>query len=164
LSFTDCIPVLEGWEGYAPREVRRKESPGQFPQIWIELSPLVDGIMRCSGCQKAALGVHETTRRVVRDLPILDADTFLIIHRRRVLCPRCGPCLEELSWLERYARVTRRLVESVAQLCQFMALKQAAAFFRLSWDQVKAIDKAYLKQHLGPVDLTGMESVVETRT
>jgi transposase len=61
--------------------------------------------------------------------------------------------------LERYARVTNRLAESVARLCQFLAIKHAAEFFHLSWDQVKAIDKAYLTRRLGPVDLTGVEIV-----
>lgn len=159
MSSTNCISVLGGWEGYSPREVRRKELPRQHPQIWIELVPLADGILRCSGCREVASGVHETIRRVVRDLPILDADTFLVVHRRRVLCPRCGPCLEELSWLARYSRVTRRLAESVARLCQCLALKHVATFFRLSWDQVKAIDKTSLEQRLGPGDLTGVEVI-----
>lgn len=154
MSSIDCIPVLGGWEGYAPRTVRRKEALGRYPQIRIELVPVEGGIPRCSGCHEMSAGIHETTRRVVRDLPILDADTFLIVNRRRVLCRRCGPCLEELPWLERYSRVTKRLAESVARLCQFLAVKHAAAFFHLSWDQVKAIDKAYLTRRLGPVDLT----------
>jgi transposase len=75
------------------------------------------------------------------------------------MCPRCGPCLEELPWLARYSRVTRRLAESVARLCQCLALKHAATFFRLSWDQVKSIDKTSLEQRLGPVDLTGIEVI-----
>jgi len=159
LSSTDCISVLGGWEGYVPREIRRQEDRGRFPRIWIELVPVADGVLRCSGCRETASGVHETTRRVVRDLPLLDADTFLIVHRRRVLCPRCGPCVEELPWLARYSRVTRRLAESVARLCQCLALKHAAAFFRLSWDQVKAIDKTSLEQRLGPVDLTEVDVI-----
>jgi len=47
----------------------------------------------------------------------------------------------------------------VARLCQCLALKHAATFFRLSWDQVKAIDKTSLEQRLGPVDLTGIEVI-----
>jgi GDP-D-mannose dehydratase len=40
--------------------------------------------------------VHETTYRVVRDLPILDAETHVVVPRRRLVCPRCGPKLEKL--------------------------------------------------------------------
>lgn len=51
------------------------------------------------------------------------------------------------------------MAESAARLCQFLAIKHASAFFHLSWDQVKAIDKAYLTHRLGPVDLAGVTVV-----
>ena len=57
---------------------------------------------------------HERVRREVRDLPILGAETRLIMERRRMDCLRCGPKLERLSWLESWARVTKRLADAVA--------------------------------------------------
>lgn len=65
--------------------------------------------MRCSCCGQVVNKVHDVCERWIRDLPILDAQTHLLVSRRRVLCPRCGPKLEALSWLDAYARVTRRL-------------------------------------------------------
>jgi transposase len=65
----------------------------------------------------------------------------------------------ELDWLEPYARVTRRLAESVARMCQVLPIKHVAEYFALSWDTVKAIDKAYLNRTLGPVDLSGVEVI-----
>jgi transposase len=41
-----------------------------------------------------------------------------------------------------------------------LPVKHAAAHLGLGWDTVKAIDMAYLKQTLGPEDLTGVESIV----
>jgi len=76
-----------------------------------------------------------------------------------VACPTCGPKLAELSWLESYARVTARLAESVARMCKVLTIKHVAEYFALSWDTVKAIDKAYLTRTLGPVDLTGVEVI-----
>jgi transposase len=35
-----------------------------------------------------------------------------------------------------------------------------ADFYRLSWDQVKAIDKAYLEAKLGPIDLEGVDVII----
>ena len=75
------------------------------------------------GASISSLPPYSSTNRliycIVRDLPILDAQTHLIVHRRRLVCPRCGPTLERLSWLAKYSRVTRRLGESVARLCRF---------------------------------------------
>jgi transposase len=110
----------------------------------------------CDGCGGEVREVHEIEIREVRDLPILDARTWLWVPRRRVSCPRCGPKLERLSWLERYSRVTRRLAESVARLCGVLPIKQVAAFFGLGWDAVKAIDKRHLEETLGPIDLSGV--------
>ena len=72
---------------------------------------------------------------------------------------RCGPKLERLSWLEAYARVTRRLAESVAQLCNVMAIRHVARYFELDWKTVKAIDRNRLERELGAVDLDGLEVI-----
>lgn len=47
--------------------------------------------MICECCGEAVVQVHESTMRTVRDLPILDAETWLLVPRRRLACPRCGP-------------------------------------------------------------------------
>ena len=58
------------------------------------------------------------------------------------------------GWI--YSRVTRRLAESVARLCQVLPIKHVAAFFGLGWDAVKAIDKRHLMDTLGAIDLSGV--------
>lgn len=162
MSVDQCISALGGWVGYRVGTVERFEAgvKGRRPQVWIELLPHLGLPMRCSGCGRFQSGVHDTSERWVRDLPIFDAETHLLIHRRRVACERCGPKLERLDWLDRYARVTQRLAESVARLCSILPLKHVADFYGLSWDQVKRIDKAYLESRLGPVDLRGVEVVI----
>lgn len=122
----------------------------------LELHPIRDHPRICSGCGKACCSIHDTTERWIDDLPILGADTRLLVHRVRVACPGCGPKLECLAWLEPYARVTVRLAENVARLCQVLSIKHAANYFGLNWKTVKAIDKAYLGRTLGPVDLDGL--------
>ena len=157
LQFKDA---LGGWEGYEPGTVQRFEADQTRPrpEVWLELLPRRDGLV-CSGCRQRVSAVHDTSERWVRDLPILGADTWLLVHRVRVACPTCGPKLAELSWLESYARVTARLAESVARMCKVLTIKHVAEYFALSWDTVKAIDKAYLTRTLGPVDLTGVEVI-----
>lgn len=150
---------LGGWEGYTVGTVGRMEPDGQMreePQVWIELNPIWGRLRRCSECGQATTAIHDVTERWIRDLPIFDAQTHLLVHRVRVACPQCGPRVEALPWLDRYARVTRRLAESVARLCQLVPIKQAAAYFDLHWQTVKDIDKTYLEETLGPPELSGV--------
>ena len=84
--------ILGEWEGYDVGTVGRSRAGQKGPtaQVWIELVPRRDRPMICSGCGRTVQEVHETTARWVRDLPILDAETHLLVHRRRVWCPVCG--------------------------------------------------------------------------
>ncbi len=75
------------------------------------------------------------------------------IPRVRVACPHCGPKRELLGWLDPYARVTKRLAESVSRLCAVMLIRHVADYFGLNWKTVKIIDKRSLERRLGPVDL-----------
>lgn len=73
--------------------------------------------------------------------------------------PQVRPKLEELPWLGRYARATRQLAESVGRLCHVASIKHVAEFFDLGWWTVKSLDKRYLAETLGPVDLRGVEAI-----
>lgn len=161
LSKEQLIELLGCWEGYRVGAVGRFEAgvKGPAAQVWIELLPQPDHPMICSSCHQVVGQVHETIERWVRDLPILGAQTHLLVHRRRVLCPRCGPKLQELSWLERYDRVTVRLAQSVARLCAVLPVKHVAQFFELNRKTVKNIDKQHLMETLGPPDLSGLEAI-----
>jgi len=157
----ELTQLLGGWEGYRLEAAERREAsePGGRPEIWLTLEPDEWRCKYCSGCGEVVQAVHDTEERCVRDLPILDADTWLRVRRCRLACPRCGPKLERLDWLERYARVTKRLAENVARLCRELPIKHVAKYFHLHWSTVKAIDQAYLEAKLGPIDLTGVEQI-----
>jgi transposase len=150
----DATSWLGGWEGYRVETIQRREDGDRA--IWIFLGRAPCATMICDGCGQSVDRVHDIETRIVRDLPILDAATWLSVPRRRVMCPCCGPRLERLDWLDRHARVTRRLAASVARLCQVLPVKQVAAFFGLHWNTVKDIDKRALQRDLDPVDLSGV--------
>ena len=154
----NIIKHLGGWEGYSIGTVQRFEQgrKPQQPEVWIELFP-VHGPGICHTCGSTVTEVHDCTQRWIRDLPVFDAATWLLVHRRRLLCPHCGPKLERLSWLDKYSRHTQRLVDSVARLCNVMSIKHVASYFSLSWSTVKDIHKRYLKKQLGPVNLSDVE-------
>ena len=163
-----CIELLGEWEGYRLGTVGRvkdlehaSDSPERREdEAWIELLTDPQHSRRCVGCGRSGLPVHDVCERWIRDLPILGMKTWLVVHRVRVACPDCGPKVEELDWLSPYSRVTKRLAESVARLCKVLSVKHVAEYFELGWDTVKAIDKAYLLETLGPVDLSGVEQIV----
>jgi transposase len=95
----------------------------------------------------------------VRDLPVFEHAVELVVPRVRVACAHCGPKLERLPWLDAYARVTRRLADSVSRLCQVASILHVARFFGLDWKTVKTLDKAALERQLGPVDLDDIEVI-----
>lgn len=156
-----CTEVLVGWEGYAVESVERREAtaPEERPQVHIRLARTA-WAFRCSGCGQLCHEVHEVTLRCVRDLPILDADTYVWFPRYRVACPACGPKIEAVPWLAPWARVTARLAESVVHLCRVLPVQHVADFYRLDWDTVKALDKAALVERLLPVDLSAVTVIV----
>ena len=158
--------LLGGWEGYSIGTVGRRHVNGGDgdgpPEIWIELLPRRDRPRVCDGCGKPCDSIHDEQERWVKDLPILECSTHLLVHRVRVNCATCGPKVERLSWLEPYARVTKRLAHSVARLCKVTSVKHAADFYGLNWKTAKRIDKVYLQRELGPVDeasLAGIEVI-----
>lgn len=143
------------WKGHRVGTVERFESGVKSPraQVWIELLGFDDHLRACSGCGRFVKGVHDWSQREIRDLPVFDADTVLVVWRARVPCSACGPKLEALDWLEPHARVTKRLAESVARMCKVMPIKRVAEHYDLHWGTVKDIDKAFLKRALEPVRL-----------
>ena len=159
MTESELSEILGGWKGYEIESLERHEKEGR-PQIWVSLRAVAGVPMICSGCGERRLSVHDTEDRSVRELPILDAECWLSVPRRRVACPKCGPKVEQLEWLARYSRVTQRMAVSVARMCQILPVKQVAGYYGLSWGTVKQIDKATLEEELGEPDLAGVEQIV----
>lgn len=155
LSEAELSEILSGWEGY---EVACAQRAGE--EVWIDLVPVRERARICSGCGQEVREVHDCVLRWVRDLPLLGSPTWLRVQRCRLRCPRCGPKLEQLRWLGRYARVTQRLADSVVRLCKVLPILHVAAFYGLGWHTVKTIDKAALVDQLEPVDLSDVKWVL----
>ena len=141
LTTDDVIEVLGGWKGYSIERIEAGNEKGRA-QVWIDLMPLPEIARQCSGCKRMVHQIHDVTFRWVRDLSILGAETWLWLGRVRVACPHCGPKLEALDWLAPYSRLTRRLAENVVRLCRVLPIKHVAEYLNLTWDTVKATDKA----------------------
>ncbi len=157
----EYIAELGDWQGFAVGTTGRLDSDASdaVSKVWIELFPDRSRPVSCSGCGGVVESVHDWTQRWVRDLPAWGAETSLLVHFRRMKCARCGTAMEEIPWLSPYARVTKRLAQSVARLCREVPIRHVAEHFGLSWDRVKRIHKAYLKEELGEPELSGITEI-----
>ncbi len=153
------IGLLEqvgGWEGFKVAGVTTDETPAPdvlgvpTPRLVIELRPAADHVKRCSQCGTPVTRVHETTTRRVRDLAFMEWDTWLVVPRARVECPRCGPTVEAVPWLDKYARKTTRLAAN--GLAQVLPIKRVAAWFRVGWNTVRQNDQRALQHRLGRME------------
>lgn len=158
MAAIQCIERLGAWEGY---ELQDQQEETRADRRWcvLRLQARQGVLRRCSGCGWAGVAIHDQEERRIRDLPIFEVPVELVMPRLRLNCPHCGPKLEQLDWLDPYARVTVRLATSVSRLCQFMSLRHVAAFYGLAWSTVKLIDHRCLERRLGPPCLEGVEVI-----
>ena len=155
MAYQELSALLGGWEGFEIVAVRREPASTvqPVPRVTIVLQALATQHKHCSRCGTAVVTVHEVTTRRVRDLPLLEAETWIEFPRARVECPRCGPTVEAVPWLDRYQRMTTRLAEAIARLAQVLPIKHVAQWFGVGWETVKTIDQRALTARLGPIDL-----------
>lgn len=163
-SVRALLESLGGWEGFRVVEISTEATDADVgsnvaPRLLIRLEPHGGLTKRCSRCGAPVADVHDVSERRVRDLPLFEHDVWLAFPRARLLCPRCGPTVEAVPWLDRYQRMTKRLADKIARLAQVMPIKHVANWFGISWDTVKQIDQRALETRLGPVDLTGVRVI-----
>ena len=152
------IDLLGNWEGYTVHRIRFPKNRNR--KIRIHLRPVYGWWGGCSRCGCSGCAYHDSSTRIIRDLPVFGQLVELYVTVRRVLCPACGPSREAISWLCPYSRVTNRLAQSVCVLAEVMTIKHVAQEYRLSWHTVKAIHKRHLKALLDPVDLRGVTQLL----
>lgn len=151
------LQLVGSWEGFEVAHVAEEEGEGDVfgapaPRLVLVLQPKPGHPKRCSQCGAIVDKIHDVSERRVRDLPLGEWDTWLVFPRARLQCPRCGPTVEAVPWLDRYQRMTTRLAEKIARLAQVLPIKQVAAWFGVGWDTVKQIDQRALTQRLGAAE------------
>ncbi len=157
-TLADLVKLLGQWEGFEVVGFRTEEAlepdavGDPSPRIVLELKPVPQFPKRCSRCGEVVVEIHDVSERRVRDLPLGEWDTWLVFPRARLQCPRCGPTVESVAWLDRYQRMTTRLAEKIAKLAERLSIKHVAEWFGVSWDTVKQIDRRALISRLGSVE------------
>jgi transposase len=114
--------------------------------VHVKLRPDTRYRPLCSKCKKRVKNIHSYNHRIVRDLNLIDARSYLSVVYRTVCCRQCGPVVEELPLMAPYKRVTRRLASYILELCRYMTIKEVAEHLVLDWKTVKAIHKRHLQE------------------
>jgi transposase len=132
-----CFPF---WEGFRVADFQADQSV-----VRVQLHPQDLQGLNCGRCGQPAQGLHERVYRSIRDLPMVGRTVWLQVQLRRVCCGQCGTGMQQVAWLDRHARVTRRLALAVAQWCAKLPVKHVAAMFDLHWSTVREIDRRRLQ-------------------
>lgn len=74
---------------------------------------------------------------------------YLEFEYRRLFCRRCQSVKREnLEWLASSKRFTERFEQAIGRQCREMSIARVAEMNRLSWDQVRRIEKNYMRKLL----------------
>ncbi len=137
---SDDKASLPFWEGFHVSDLQVGPDLVQITLQANMAQPLL-----CGGCQRPGLPVHEYCRRRIRDLPMLGKAVLLHVTLRRVACPDCGTRMESVFWLDRHARLTRRLADTVSTMCTRLPTAHVAELFGLHWSTVRTLDRRRLQ-------------------
>jgi len=112
----------------------------------------------CHACGTVAATVHSKGhRRMIRDLNLASAETWLDLEYRKVWCESCGRArVEKQSFCAAGVRITHRLARYIYDLCKTMSLAEVARHLDLDPKTIAAVDHAMLKQEFGQTDCTDL--------
>jgi transposase len=135
---------LLGWPGYRVwrQEINEDE---KMLRLWVRRRRGNKKLI-CSGCGQSAGPIHEVCEREVRDLPVFQFRTTVVVEVYRLRCPRCGPRMERVEQLPGKAPFSRRFEDEVGQACESASARQVARRFGLAESTVRAIDLRYLER------------------
>lgn len=103
---------------------------------------------------------YGTTQRVFKTLPVGHKKIELAVDIPRLFCKDCGAIRQaNLDFADPKKHYTRSLERFVIDLCRMTTLADAAELTGLSWDTVKDIDKAYLKDKYQSISLAAVRYI-----
>lgn len=117
-------------------------------EIHIKLEPYKKKRFICSGCgQVHKIGYHGQEETIVEDLRIFEKRTYLHVTKRRYICPADNRThVEEIPWLKKWSRVTKRFAEEVSRLTAITTNQEAGWYLGLDDESVYRIDKEILEE------------------
>lgn len=116
-------------------------------EIHIKLAPYKRKKFVCSGCgQVHKIGQHGLEETTAEDLPVFEKRAYLHIIKRRYKCPADKSTrIEEIPWLNKWSRTTKRFARKVNRLTAITTNQEAGWFLGLDDEVVYRIDKEMLE-------------------
>jgi transposase len=140
---SDWTRVLD-WPGYRVWRYEIDEKAKRL-KLWVRRKRGNKRLI-CSGCGQRVDGVQETCEREVRDLPVFEFRTTVLIEFYRVRCPGCGVRVERVEQLPGKAPFSKRFEDTVGEACEGASARQVARRLALAESTVRAIDLRYLER------------------
>jgi transposase len=114
-------------------------------KLWVRRKA-GNGKLVCPGCGRRVSEIHEVYEREIRNLPVFQFQTTVIVELYRLRCPDCGIKAEKTEQLSSNAPFSKRFEEAVGQACESAAARQVARQFGLPPSTVRAMDLRYLER------------------
>ena len=140
---SDWSKIL-GWPGYGVYRSEINEAAKRL-KLWVRRKA-GNGKLVCPGCGRRVSEIHEVYEREIRDLPVFQFQTTVIVELYRLRCPECGIKAEKTEQLSSKAPFSKRFEDAVGQACESAAARQVARQFGLPPSTVRAIDLRYLER------------------
>lgn len=107
-SIKKCLEI----PGYKIREIIKETKK----EIHIRIEPYKRKRFLCSGCGKIhKKGYHGEEESIVEDLKMFKKRVYLHVIKRRYKCPEDNRIyIEEISWVKKWGRVTKRYGEEIS--------------------------------------------------
>ncbi len=117
-------------------------------EIHIRVEPYKRKKAKCGGCGvEHNIGRHSQEEVVIRDKSISDLRVYLHVIKRFYRCPVDGRIyVEEVEWLKKWSRVTKRFAEEVGRLTAITTNQEAGWYLKLDDETVYRIDKEILEE------------------
>jgi transposase len=113
--------------------------------------------LRCSACKSRKVIRRGQRERRFRGLPIGSRPVWIVLPVPRLECKACGLVRQaEVPFAEGQHGYTKRFARLVVELAQSMTMVDVAKHLDVSWNLVKEIVKAALKQRFRKPDLKGL--------
>ena len=114
----------------------------------------------CTKCKSHEVAHKGSVYREIRTLPIGRKFIILCLHLHRLDCHDCGSVrLESLEIAAPKKTYSKKLATWVIDLLKKSTIKEVAEITGLSWDQVKDIEKNYLKKKYKKLDIKNLEYI-----
>lgn len=119
---------------------------------------------RCPKCGRTFATLSEITEQKVHDLPVFGKSCYLVVRKGRLHCPCSFRGFEEVDFIDKNQRQTKRFDEFLFMLCDRMTLMDASQLMRVNWKRAHNIDKRTLKKlkqekELPPLSVMGVDEI-----